>query len=98
MTMYSFDGAPAAVRELLARSRNKRRDPEDVLTDLAKLGVNPNLQIMYLRDGLGLTLEEAKRVVTSGDKQDHAWVEDVGRAISEAVRDDDTIRTVGDNE
>lgn len=68
MPVYSFEGAPAEVRELLARSRKERRDPEEVRKELASLGIGPALQMMYLRDGLGLSLEQAKRVVTSGDE------------------------------
>lgn len=62
MPLYSFEEAPAEVRELLARSRDEKRDPKEVRTELNRLGINLPLQMMYLRDGLGLSLEQAKRV------------------------------------
>lgn len=88
MPIYSFEEAPAEVRELLARSREEKRDPKEVRRELNRLGINPSLQMMYLRDGLGLSLEQAKRVVISGGEPDNAWVEEVSRAISEVVIDD----------
>lgn len=88
MPIYSFEEASAEVRELLARSRNERRDPEEVRKELACFGVNLTLQVLYLRDGLGLSLEQAKRVITSGDEPDDARVEEMSRAVSEAVTDD----------
>lgn len=90
MPIYSFEEAPTEVRALLARSRNERRDPEEVRRELVCLGVTRTMQMMYLKDGLGLSLEEAKRVVMSGDEPDDAWVEEVDRAASEAVSDDTT--------
>lgn len=88
MPIYSFEEAPAEVRELLERSRKEKRDPKAVRRELTRLGVSPTLQMMYLRDGLGLSLEQAKGVVISGDEPNDAWVEDVSRAVSEVVIDD----------
>jgi hypothetical protein len=88
MPVYSFDEAPAEVRELLARSRSERRDPGEVCGELARLGVTAPMRVMYIRDGLGLSLEQAKRVVMSGSGSDDVWVEEVDRAVHEAVLDD----------
>lgn len=87
MPLYSFEEAPAEVRELLARSRSEERDPKEVCRELTRLGVNSALQMMYLRDGLGLPLAQAKRVVVSGDEPNDDWVEEVSRAVSEVVVD-----------
>jgi len=88
MPIYSFEKAPAEVRELLERSRNEERDPKEVRRELTRLGVSPALQMLYLRDGLGLSLEQAKRVIISGDEPNDDWVDDVSRAVSEVVKDE----------
>jgi hypothetical protein len=88
MPIYSFEEAPAEVRELLELARREERDPKEVRRELTHLGVSPTLQMMYLRDGLGLSLEQAKGVVISGDEPNDAWFEDVSRAVSEVVIDD----------
>jgi hypothetical protein len=88
MPIYSFEEAPAEVRELLARSCNEERDPKEVRKELTRLGVNPTLQMMYLRDGMGLSLEQAKRIVIGEDEPNDGWVEAASRAVSEVVTDD----------
>ena len=92
MPVYSFKQAPVEVRELLARFRIERRDPVEVRKELARLGIGPALQMMYLRGGLGLSLEQAKRVVTTGDELDNAGLEEISRATSERMTDDAEVK------
>lgn len=88
MPIYSFDRVPKEIRELLGRCRHEQRSPEEVRKELARLGVSQALQMLYLRDGLGLSLKEAKRAVSSGEDFDQAALEELFRIIREEATDD----------
>ncbi|MFL6209202.1 MAG: hypothetical protein ACJ74W_10150 [Pyrinomonadaceae bacterium] len=67
MPAYSFEQVPKEILELLLEARKNSVSPIDVCKELTRLEVPSTLKMLYLRDGLGISLERAKEVVLQCD-------------------------------